>query len=235
MNRCLFLLPLIALWNLIGCHTPTQPIEPTIQANWTEPVNGVRMAVTQIAGNTPDDHVLLLVMVQNVTDQDIEWPGIRAEPAVHLRQPDGSDSPAGYGSFANLRVVVEPLDRRGQHVIQHDALDEVMDRHRMLEPGETRLHAIRLEDVTSQRMQRQQQRDVINAESVLWPGLTSHDSEGRWRVRLFYRPEGFPKPPSDGRLIDRAELELDEKWEGVEIEPPAIEIDWVPIPGPDDL
>jgi len=215
---------------------PTIEAGPTIEAEWSEPVNGVRLAVRQIARNTPADHVLLLVMAHNATDQPIDMPGLRAEPAVHLRQPDGTDEPAGYGSYSNLRVVVEPLERRAHDLMRVQALEMAVDVQPMLEPGETRLHAIRLEDQqTLQYQQLKQQRSTIDVEPVIWPGMSSHDAEGRWRIHLIYRPDGFPTPPSEDRLIERAEPRISDRWKGIEVEVPAIEIDWVPIPGPNDL
>lgn len=227
---------MLGVFVFTGCHTPSQPIEPAIEANWTEPVNGVRLAVTQIAQNTPSDHVLLLVMAHNTTDQRVDMPGMRAEPAVHVRQPDGTDESAGLGGHANLRIVVESLDGRARQVSEAAALDMLAEMHRMLEPGEIRMHAIRLEDQKAQRFQRLRQKDgTVYVEPVIWPGMSSHDTQGRWRIHLIYRPEGFPTPPRDGRLIERIEPAISDRWKGIEIEVPAIEIDWVPIPGPNDL
>ncbi|MFN3165734.1 MAG: hypothetical protein ACE37H_01580 [Phycisphaeraceae bacterium] len=216
--------------------TPTVAVQPTIDAEWSEPVNGVRLAVTQITGNTPDDHVLLLVMAHNTTDQPVDWPAIRADPTVRIRQPDGTDASAGYASHTNLRIVVESLDGRARDVRGALAWERLAELHRLLEPGEIRLHAIRLEDDQAQQYQRlKRQRNTIDVEPVLWPGMSSHDTEGRWLIHLIYRPEGFPPPLGDGRLTGRAEPDISEQWKGVEINVPAIEIDWVPIPGPNDL
>lgn len=212
---------------LTGCCAQQQASqskpEPTIVGDWSEPVNGVRIAARYLASNASTDDVMLLILAENVTDHAIDWPGIRPEESVRFA---GEDPSKGYHSWGrpNLRIVAERLDGQPKRALLQMQKDQLLERAYPLRPREIHLQAIRLHDPEMLSLSALTQADtsLIYIDDMLWPGVNDHDARGLWRLRLTYRPEGFPPAPGE----ERAEVDLEEikGWEGVEIELPPLTI-----------
>ncbi|MEM9346937.1 MAG: hypothetical protein AAGB26_10010 [Planctomycetota bacterium] len=226
---------MIGVLALLGCNS-TSYQHPAIEGEWTEPVNGVCLSVQQIASTyQQQDHILLLVMAQNVSDKTVAWPGFRFEQCARLPllEEGGYEKQVYYP--ANTRVYASPSEPRAlDQYEQIEQLQAALDVESLLTPGEVRLYALRLYDPRElQQMARQLQRGLIYAHEMIWPGLNSHTSDGAWKLQLVYRPEGFPFQESENLLYKHVEIE--DLWKGIEIKLPAIEIHWVPKRHPNGL
>lgn len=198
------------------------PPHPVIDGDWSEPVNGIRMAVREIVGTSADCEMWLLILIENTTRREVGWPGVIAENDVQFfGQPAGGSAPSG----ANLRIVAEPLDEQptvGQALLQLSGMMRQLD---TLAPGEIQLHAVRLHSGELLQQAMQQAPNQVEADSVYWPGLAEEAGVGRWRLWLTYRPEGFPQPPEEERL-ERAEMY--NGWAGQQIDLPPVTVEVLP-------
>lgn len=228
MHQARPFLLLICLLALAGCASQASDdlvAQPSIPGEWSEPVNGIRMAVKRITDHTPANEITLLILTQNISDQPVDWPGIHPQHAV-ARAQDGIIQPS-IGS-GNLRVAVESLDRPSQCHDYAFIADELAQLHLPILPGEIRLHAIQLRDAELQQMREMlQSADEIPMDRVVWPGMSEPSSKGRWRIRLSYRPDGdFPKPEGTEQLS--LVIEPDSGWAGLQIDLIPLEFDWIP-------
>lgn len=216
-----------------------KPAASPIRGEWSEPVNGLRMAVKQVRTNTASDHLTLLILIENVTDKSVAWHGIRPEFAViqggiedgQLRQQDRQqETPCRTGE--NLRIAIEPVfgGLRSAWDIHERLTEQLQEMHASLKPGEIRLHAIELRKPEARLQVAQQQRtwDTIEADTVYWPGINDAGDNRPYRITLTYRPDGaFP-----GKHTSEALERLDtQDWKGKQIDIPPIVVRWYRMSG----
>ncbi|MEM9415812.1 MAG: hypothetical protein AAGA29_10095 [Planctomycetota bacterium] len=202
---------------------PMNNLDPVIAGDWSQPVNGVRMAVRQIVGDGPHDEVLLLLLIENTTDEAVHWPGI--QPEVDVRRTDQSDNLYEGFYSANLRIIAEPLDDQEPSAAHQYLLDEQLAQlHEPLAPHEIALHAIRLHGIGQMQSLRLQDPNHIFADAMIWCDLDEHEAAGRWRLHLTYRPTGFPLPEGEEALLIERDDEVNAGWEDQQIDLPPIVI-----------
>lgn len=209
---------LLTLCALAGCQSAPKTPDPVIAGDWSQPVNGVRMAARVVVG----DGQLLLILAHNTLDTEVEWPGISPEHVVHVQ---GQEPFATFSDSKNLRIAAEPLE--GQPVPRPQQLMTGGGLHQLggapLAPGEMRVYAIGLYETLAQHHQAQQTRNAIHAKTMHWEGMSA--SEGAWRLHLTYRPEGFPPAPGE-EVAER--WDIDPAWAGQQIDLPPVVVQVFP-------
>ena len=215
----------LLLFASTGCHfsagfgrAPEQaePMVPSIEGAWSEPVNGVRMKMMHVmprGGSQPD--LTLLLFVQNVGDKPVELPRIRPEHFVRIKH-DGPQIEKRGLSDGNLMITAQPLDGHGAEYLTevYQELSQEVEARNPLEPGEIRVTALKVVGEAHMKYQHQWSDDTLYAERIVWPGLNDKKSAGRWRLHVVYRPSGF-NPPGSG-----VAWKVDEQWVDRQIDLP---------------
>jgi len=211
-----------------GCHfsagigrTPEQlqpalntAIMPSIEGEWSEPVNGVRMKMMHVmpyGGKSPD--LTLLIFTQNVSDKPVDVPRIKPETFVeglHIEKDSRSIT------NANLRIIAEPADgqKPPQSIVKYAAELEELDSHNPIQPGEIRIFALKVVDDVELQYLQQIAPDTIYAERITWPGFDDKRSIGRWRLHAIYLPSGFNPPDAELKWL------VDPQWLNRQIDLP---------------
>lgn len=202
--------------------TESEPDQPPIRGEWSEPVNGIRMMAQQIVqqGGSPElrDSITLIVFAWNTTGQRVAMPPIMAEREVGY-VPEPGYEPERHKTSGNLLVTAKPLERwlPDRHR-QNGGLDEFRGIRPLLEPGEVRLHALHLRLVYDQLQEEMQQLAKIQDNTIPASRVDWHEPRGEYILHLTYRPEGFND--QDSGAIHR--IEDVAGWEGKQIDLPPI-------------
>lgn len=214
-------------------NKPEKSAVSPIRGAWSEPVNGLRMSVKQISANTASDHLTLLILVENVSDQSVHWPGIRPMTRVfqsHSQQERHADRQVQRSHpDKNLLITIDPV--RGPWQSDSSFYQQLSERmqeiHVPIAPGEIRLHAIEITPPKQRLALMQMQREwtTIQADTVIWPLMNDLKNARRYRVSLTYRPDGMFPGIEDGEQVEKLETE---DWKGKQIDIPPIEIIWYP-------
>lgn len=195
--------------------------DPVIDGDWSEPVNGIRMAVREVrlpGGEEPG--VTLLVLAHNVSGADVPW--MTTNPEQEVRSYGAQPDTLNGWVNDNLRIYASPVDR--QHAFEGtDRLRSVhggmLQPHAILRAGDIHILAIRLMP-RAHNMPVQMSDNSVYSWSVDWPDMA--EATGRWRLDLVYRPDGFPLPGDEGPVSGRDERVPG--WAGKQIELPPIVI-----------
>ena len=208
--------------------------DPNIAGQWTKPVNGIRMMAKFIQSDYPTEQIQILVFLQNCSEKKIAVPPLNSERILTFKN---SKTETFFGG--NLRIVAEPLDGQKPLLKAQKVTGGGMQRlEAALPPGEIRLHCISVRtapDLAKQKMQQANQ-NIVWSETVYGREFSDPNSKGRWRFSLSYRPdEQFSV--SDGKMkkMERAMVTVPKIWKDVQIDLPALELDWVPPSGADRL
>ena len=190
--------------------------DPAIHGQWSESKNGVRMMAKFLQPNEPSNEIYLLVFAQNCSEEAISIPGFKPVSTLQL----GESHSQGDG---NLLVTAEPLD--GQRPLKQLAmLEERMRPSEKIQPGEIRIHAVRLDLGNKGRMLKRMFHQNENA--IQMDTVDGNLSDGRWRLSLSWRPdEQFPIPNGQQKDVEREKVRVDEAWRDVQIDLPPLELD----------
>lgn len=219
LNSSVFLL--VAALLLAGCQTA---VEPSVRGEWSQAVNGVRMKALPIAaGSFEANSRTILIFTQNVSDQDVNLPGIRPASFVTVKPNDEQLQPKGAAPDGNLRIDIEAADNESLHGggAMHEIAPDVDMLNAPLHPGETRVFAVILKtDYSNLRMQQQIRDNEVRSGMSQW--LIHSPKPRLYRVTLTYRPSGFePSGGDSGRILREVSHA---NWQGIQIELPPIEM-----------